>query len=89
MLRDLGSRDTEFIDAVKFVRSKLLSLASVNAKEFSAIPVQGSGTYSIEAVLSTAVPRENEKVFIIVNGAYGRRMIQIADILQYNKVGYL
>ncbi len=86
MLRDLGSRDTEFINIVKFIRSSLLSIADVSPAEFAAVPFQGSGTSSVEAVLGSVVPRENGKVFIVVNGAYGRRMTQIADILQYNKV---
>ena len=86
MLRDLGSRDVEFIDTVKFIRSKLLELACVTPDKFTVIPVQGSGTYAVEAVLGTVVPRKNGKVLILANGAYGRRMIQIADYMQCDKV---
>lgn len=88
MLRDLGSRDIEFMDAVKFIRSKLLELACVTADQFTTIPVQGSGTYAVEAVLSTVVPKENGKVLILVNGAYGRRMIQIVNYLNCDKVHF-
>ena len=86
MLRDLGSRDVEFMDTVKYIRDKLLKLACVTPDKFASIPVQGSGTYAVEAVLSTVVPRTNGKVLIVVNGAYGRRMIQIADYMQCDRV---
>ena len=86
MLRDLGSRDVEFMNAVKFIRSRLLELACVTADKFTTIPVQGSGTYAVEAVLCTIVPRKSGKVLILVNGAYGRRMIQIVDYMQCDKV---
>ena len=86
MLKDLGSRDIEFMDTVKYIRSRLLELACVTANKFTTIPVQGSGTYAVEAVLSTVVPREKGKVLILVNGAYGRRMIQIVNYMQCEKV---
>ena len=86
MLKDLGSRDVQFMDTVKFIRSRLLELACVSPDTFATIPVQGSGTYAVEAVLSTVVPRKNGKVLILVNGAYGRRMIQIVDYMQCDKV---
>ena len=86
MLKDLGSRDVEFIDTVKFIKRKLLELAHASPNVFTVIPLQGSGTYAVEAVLSSVVPRENGKVLILVNGAYGRRMIQISDYMQCDKV---
>ena len=89
MLVDLGSRENQFMNAVKFIRSELLNVAEVSPAEFATIPVQGSGTYAIEAVLTTVVPREKAKVFIIASGAYGRRMVQIAEVLQYDKVSFI
>ncbi|XP_065069699.1 2-aminoethylphosphonate--pyruvate transaminase-like [Rhopilema esculentum] len=86
MLQDLGSRDVQFMNTVKFIRSRLLELACVSPDTFATIPVQGSGTYAVEAVLSTVVPRKNGKVLILVNGAYGRRMIQIVDYMQCDKI---
>ena len=59
MQRDLGSRDIEFINAVKAIRNGLLKVAGVsNDHEWIAIPMQGSGTFSVEAVFQTAVPKD-------------------------------
>ena len=39
---------------------------------------KGSGTFSVEAVFQTAVPK-NGKVLIMANGAYGSRMKKICE----------
>ena len=83
MLRDVGHRDLEFIQIVSHVRKKLLELGHVTEKKYTSVLLQGSGTYSIEAVLSTATPPDG-KWLIIDNGAYGRRIVKIADVLKIN-----
>jgi aspartate aminotransferase-like enzyme len=80
MMRDVGSRDEDFIKSVKFIRSKLLEIAGVSSKEYTAIPLQGSGTYSVESVITTATPRDGGKLLIIVNGSYGKRMVKICEV---------
>ena len=78
MLVDMGSRDEEFIAIVRDIRRQLLALGGVNqAHGYEAVLMQGSGTFGIEAVLSSAIPSQG-KVLILVNGAYGERMVQIA-----------
>jgi 2-aminoethylphosphonate-pyruvate transaminase len=78
MLRDLGSRDSEFIAAVREVRAKLLEVAGVSQKlGYEAILMQGSGTFSVESVISSAMPPEG-KLLAVVNGAYGDRIVKIA-----------
>ncbi|XP_041353312.1 2-aminoethylphosphonate--pyruvate transaminase-like [Gigantopelta aegis] len=79
MLKDLGSRDVEFIQSVKDIRSKLLQIAGVSSDAFTCIPLQGSGTFAVEAVLQTTVPRQQGKVLIAANGAYGNRMGKICE----------
>ncbi|NUN95595.1 MAG: 2-aminoethylphosphonate--pyruvate transaminase [Candidatus Omnitrophica bacterium] len=79
MLRDLGSRDFEFVGLVRDIRDRLLALGGVDSETYAAIPMQGSGTFAIEAVLSSAIPPEG-KLLVIVNGAYGKRMVQMARI---------
>jgi 2-aminoethylphosphonate-pyruvate transaminase len=80
MLRDLGSRDGAFIGAVRRIRDGLLRVAGVSkATGHEAILVQGSGTFGLESVISSAVP-ENGKLLVIINGAYGRRLAQIGRI---------
>jgi 2-aminoethylphosphonate-pyruvate transaminase len=81
MLRDLGSRDHEFLAIVRAIRGELLEIGGVTPAEYTAIPLQGSGTFGIEAVLSSAVPSDG-KVVIATNGAYGARMAHIAKVLR-------
>lgn len=73
-LRDLGSRDVEFISTVKFLRSKLLQIAGVSENFYTAVPVQGSGTFAVEAVFHTAVAKSYGRALVLENGAYGKRM---------------
>lgn len=87
MLRDLGSRDYAFIDLVREIRRRLVMLGEVTEDDYTAIPLQGSGTFALEAVLSSTVPRDG-KVLVIVNGAYGRRVVQMAQVLQIETVVY-
>ena len=80
MLRDLGSRDTEFIQLVQEIRDELLAVAEVrDSGEYECVLLQGSGTFGIEAVLTCAIPRDG-KWLILVNGSYGKRMCTIADV---------
>ena len=80
MLRDLGSRDTEFIEVVRGVRNSLLEAAGVSQSQgYEAILVQGSGTFTIEAVISSAIPPAG-KLLVVVNGAYGDRIVKIARV---------
>lgn len=79
MLRDLGSRDIEFINLVKYIRSRLVQISGVTEDAFTCVPIQGSGTFAVEAVFQTAVPRDNSKVLILENGAYGKRMSKICE----------
>jgi 2-aminoethylphosphonate-pyruvate transaminase len=79
MQRDLGSRDAEFIAVVREVRARLVAVAGGAEDVFTAVIVQGSGTFGIEATLTTCVPRDG-KLLVVVNGAYGARMVQIARV---------
>lgn len=86
MLRDLGSRDIEFINTVKEIRQNLVGMAKLDPALFTAIPMQGSGTFAVESVITTYVPKTNGKLFVINNGAYGSRIEQIAKTLGVNVV---
>lgn len=79
MLRDLGSRDFEFIATVRAIREQLVALASAKPGEYEAIPMQGSGTYAVETVLTSTVARDG-KVLVLINGAYGHRMVKICQV---------
>jgi 2-aminoethylphosphonate-pyruvate transaminase len=85
MLHDLGSRDTAFIETVRDVRRRLVELAGAAATH-TAVIVQGSGTFGIEAVIGTAVPRGG-RLLVVVNGAYGARMLQICKVAGIDATG--
>ena len=79
MLRDLGSRDKEFLEIIRAIRFRLLALGDAVAGEYECVLMQGSGTFAIESVISSAVPRDG-RLLVLVNGAYGRRIAQIARV---------
>ena len=79
MLRDWGSRDQAFIAMTARIRARLAVLAHA-ADSHVCVPVQGSGTFAVEATLGTLVPRDG-KALICVNGAYGRRMARICEVI--------
>ncbi|MEW6237248.1 MAG: 2-aminoethylphosphonate--pyruvate transaminase [Candidatus Omnitrophota bacterium] len=81
MLRDLGSRDYEFIKTIKEIRSQILSLGGAKQGEYEAILMQGSGTFGLESVVSSTIP-PNGKLLVIVNGAYGHRIAKMASVLK-------
>ena len=75
MLHDWGSRDQAFVDTNARVRTKLLEIANASDTHVC-VPLQGSGTFVVEATLGTLIPRDG-KALILVNGAYGHRMAKI------------
>lgn len=81
MLRDLGSRDIEFIGLVKDIRHKLIELGQASLDEYTTVLMQGSGTFGLEAVVSSTVPTDG-KLLVIINGAYGKRLAKIASVLK-------
>ena len=79
MVGDWGSRDDDFIAMNARVRARLVALAGGEGTHVC-VPLQGSGTFAVEAALGTLVPRDG-KALVLVNGAYGRRMARILEIL--------
>ncbi len=79
MLHDWGSRDAGFIETNAGVRSRILAIANA-ATDHVCVPLQGSGTFAVEATLGTLAPRD-KKTLILINGAYGQRMAKILDYL--------
>lgn len=80
LLRDLGSRDFEFISMVKDIRKRLVELGGARVGEYECIPMQGSGTFGLEAVVSSTIPPDG-KLLVIINGAYGHRIAKMARML--------
>jgi len=78
MLKDWGSRDPAFIALVARVRERLAALANGGA-DYVCVPVQGSGTFGVEATLGTLIPRGG-RAAVLANGAYGRRILRILEV---------
>ena len=79
MTRDWGSRDGAFIAVNRRVRDRLVELVG-GTGTVVCVPVQGSGTFAVEAMIGTLVPKAG-KLLILINGAYGKRAAKICDYM--------
>ena len=79
MLRDWGSWDSSFNAVTARVRERLLAVIN-GAATHVCVPMQGSGTFSIEAAVNTLVPRSGH-VLVLINGAYGKRMARLTSMM--------
>ncbi|NOT56487.1 MAG: aminotransferase class V-fold PLP-dependent enzyme [Deltaproteobacteria bacterium] len=73
---DLCHREEEFSDLLVAIRTKLLR--AFVPRDYTAVPVSGSGTLAVEAMVSSAMP-EGRKLLVINNGVYGERMLHMAE----------
>jgi 2-aminoethylphosphonate-pyruvate transaminase len=76
MLRDFGSRDGAFIALTAEMRARLLAVVN-GAGSHVAVPLQGSGTFIVEAAIASLIGPA-DKLLVLVNGSYGERMVAIA-----------
>ena len=79
MLRDWGSWDAEFNALTAEVRSLLLAIAHAQDTHV-VVPLQGSGTFSVEAAVATLVPRDGH-ILVLDNGAYCKRLGRLALLM--------
>ena len=80
MLKDWGSWDDDFRDLTKKLRKNLLSLLGPRKNLYDCVPIQGSGTFAVESMLGTFIPKDG-KLLVLANGAYGLRAAQTMDYL--------
>lgn len=73
---DLCHREEEFSDLLADIRAKLLRAFAPDG--YTAVPLSGSGTSAVEAMVSSALP-EGRKLLVINNGVYGERMKRMAE----------
>ena len=78
MVHDWGSRDAEFLRINKMVLDSIATLAGAEGTHVT-VPVQGSGTFAVEAMITSFVPKMG-KLLVVINGAYGQRAKKIAEI---------
>jgi 2-aminoethylphosphonate-pyruvate transaminase len=74
---DICPREEEFGDLIEYVSGELTRLVA-DPRHYSTVLFGGSGTAAVESILSSAVGI-GDRVLIIVNGAYGQRMCEIAE----------
>ena len=79
MLRDWGSWDVDFNSITGRVRERLLEIVHGSGTH-ECVPMQGSGTFSVEAAVGTLVPRAGH-VLVPQNGAYCQRIARICRVL--------
>ncbi len=80
MLRDWGSWDGDFRAMTAALRADLLAMLGAAGSEYECVPMQGSGTFVVEAMLGSLIPR-NGKVLVLMNGAYGQRIARTLDYI--------
>jgi len=79
MLKDWGSWDTDFIAVTASVRQRLLDI--VHGQDTHVlVPLQGSGTFSVEAAVATVVPKSGH-VLVMDNGAYCKRAAKLSQLM--------
>ncbi len=80
MLRDWGSWDDDFRAMTLDLRQQLLAMLNDPGSEFDCVPIQGSGTFVVEAMLGSLLPAKSNTL-VLSNGAYGRRIVEILDYI--------
>jgi 2-aminoethylphosphonate-pyruvate transaminase len=80
MLRDWGSWDADFNRITGRICERLLQIAFAGDTH-ACVPLQGSGTFAVEAAIGTLVPRSDSHVLVPQNGAYCQRIARICRTL--------
>lgn len=83
MLKDWCTWDKDYNNIVEDIRAQLVGLCvdEENRDKYTTVLMQGSGSFGVESVIGTAVPKNNGKLLVLANGAYGNRMGEIASVL--------
>lgn len=87
MLRDYSTWDEDYKNICQDIRKKLLDIANLDHDTYTCVFIQGSGTFGVEAMITSLVGK-SDKALIISNGKYGERIIEIADRAGLNYIEY-
>lgn len=86
MLQDWCTWDKDYNEGIVTpIRKGLLAIAGLDEDEYTDVLLQGCGTYCVEATIGAAV-KPTDKLLILANGAYGKRMAQIAEYYHIDHV---
>ena len=84
MMSDWCTWDKDYNEGVvEVIRKQLVGIASSRPEEYTAVLMQGSGTFCVEATLGSTV-RPEDHLLVAANGAYGKRMGVIAEYYKLN-----
>ncbi|GMQ59940.1 2-aminoethylphosphonate--pyruvate transaminase [Vallitalea sediminicola] len=78
MMIDRCTWDDEYKMITQKIRKQLLEIAKVTKEKYTSVLIQGSGSFGVEATLNSAIDKDDKCLFI-VNGAYGERMVSMAE----------
>jgi 2-aminoethylphosphonate-pyruvate transaminase len=87
MLFDRCTWDQDYKEITQKIRTQLLELAGATKEEYTAVLMQGSGSFAVESVITTAIT-DQDKVLIVTNGAYGERIVKMAKYIGLNYQEY-
>ena len=80
MLFDRCTWDNDYKEITQKIRAKLLEFAGASKEDYTAVLMQGSGSFAVESVMTSAISNQ-DKVLIISNGAYGERIVKTAQYI--------
>jgi len=80
MLRDWGSWDAAFNQITASICRDLVEIVH-GGDQYACVPLQGSGTFAVEAAIGNLVPPAG-KVLVPNNGAYCARIVRICRVLK-------
>ncbi len=84
MMSDWCTWDEDYnVGIVEVIRKQLVELAASCPAQYTAVLMQGSGSFCVEATLGSVV-RAEDHLLVVANGAYGKRMGVIADYYHLN-----
>lgn len=80
---DICPREKEFGDLVYNLSNEITSLATKSPENYTTVFFGGSGTASVEAVISSVIS-DQDRLLIINNGSYAERIHEISKIYNLN-----
>lgn len=81
MWYDSCTWDADYKNIVTSIRQELLKIARCDPATYTTVLMQGSGTFGVESVLGSSIDIQHQCVLILQNGVYGKRMVEMAEIL--------
>ncbi|UOQ94869.1 2-aminoethylphosphonate--pyruvate transaminase [Halobacillus shinanisalinarum] len=81
MLQDWCTWDADYNQLVQKVRERLVTLSTRETDSYTSVLMQGSGSFTVESVLGTVMPKTGGKLLVCTNGAYGDRIVKMCEVL--------